>query len=155
MEVLYQLSYNGTLYSIFQKIYIIRICRSLCTLLKGGVPMAQALEVVREVADNSVYRDSLTHAITEVNEGMALSESIIEDKIFPLMVSQMLSVGEETGRLDDVLDKITDFYTKEVTNAVSNLTVLIEPLIMIVLGVGVGFFITAVIVPMWQLAGSY
>ncbi len=141
--------------AIFQKIYIIRICRSLGTLLKGGVPMAQALEVVREVADNSVYRDSLTHAITEVNEGMALSESIIEDKIFPLMVSQMLSVGEETGRLDDVLDKITDFYTKEVTNAVSNLTVLIEPLIMIVLGVGVGFFITAVIVPMWQLAGSY
>lgn len=139
---------------MFKKIYIVRICRSFNTLLRGGVPIARALEVVKEVVDNSIYRDILVQAIKDVDEGNPLSESFAANKEMPLMVSQMMNVGEETGKLDEVLDRLTDFYSREINNSINNLSTIIEPLIMVVLGIAVGGFVAAVILPMWQLSSS-
>ncbi len=139
---------------LFQKIYVVRIIRSLETLLKGGVPAAAAMESVRDLVGNSVYAKILDEAVRLVNEGNPISEGFNDNKEVPLMVSQMMSVGEETGKLDEVLSKLGDFYTKEIDNAVGNLTTMIEPLIMVILGVAVGGFVAAVILPTWQMAGA-
>jgi type IV pilus assembly protein PilC len=139
---------------ILQKIYIIRIIRSLDTLLKGGVPVAVALESARDLVSNAVYANALDDVIAKVNEGNSISDGFSSHKEIPIMVSQMISVGEETGKLDVVLDKLADFYTKEVDNGVGNLTTLIEPIVMVILGIAVGCFVAAVILPMWQLAGA-
>ncbi len=140
--------------SIFQKIYLVRFSRSFSTLLRGGVPASRALGVVKEVVGNAVYRDIISRAIKEVEEGNPISESLNEPKYFPAMVAQMISVGEETGKTEVVLDKITDFYTRDINNSVNNLSTLIEPMVMVVLGVAVGGFVAAVILPMWQLSAS-
>lgn len=140
--------------SIFQQIYIVRITQSLNTLLKGGVPVAKALETVRDVMDNKVYRGVVEQAMLDVGEGNPLGESLAGSRYVPSMVAQMISIGEETGKLDVVLEKLTTFYTREIDNLVKNLSTLIEPLIMIILGLAVGGFIAAIIMPMWQLSAA-
>jgi type IV pilus assembly protein PilC len=140
---------------IFKGMYIIRIARSFNTLLEGGVPVARSLKVVKEVVGNKIYKEILEKASREVDEGNPLSESLAQYSAYiPLAVVQMLSVGEETGKLSEVTSKISEFYSREVDGSVRNLSVLIEPIMMIVLGIAVGLFIMAVITPMWQLSAS-
>jgi len=141
--------------NIFKNIYIVRICRSFATLLKGGVTVSQSLEVVKDVVDNKVYEEILQNTINSVNEGNPVSESLSQSPHFPLMVPQMISVGEETGRLDEVLERIAEFYSREIDASVRNLSSLIEPIIMVVLGIGVAFFVAAILLPIWQLSSSY
>ncbi len=139
---------------IFQDIYLVRICRSFATLLKGGVPVSGALEVVKEVAGNKIYKDILSQTAKDVAEGNAISESFLMSRYIPVAVAQMVDVGEETGKLEEVLMKITSFYTREIDNSMRNLSTLIEPIVMVVLGIAVGLFVAAVIMPMWQLSAS-
>jgi len=136
-------------------IYIVRITRSLKTLLKGGVPASRALRVVKDVVGNVVYRDIIDLTIKDVDEGSSIADSLISSKDMPILVSQMISVGEETGKLEDVLEKLTKFYTNEIDNSVANLSTLIEPIIMVFLAVLVGGFVAAVIMPMWQLSAAF
>lgn len=140
--------------SMLRKIYIVRITRSFDTLLKGGVPIARALDVVKEVVGNLVYKEIIEQAIRDVDEGSPLSASFAKYKEMPMMVSQMMSVGEETGKLDEVLERLTEFYSREINNSVVNLSTLIEPLIMVILGAAVGVFVAAIILPMWQLSSA-
>lgn len=140
---------------IATNLYIVRITRSLNTLLKGGVPASKALRVVRRVVGNTVYQAMLDQTIKDVDEGSSLADSLVADKNMPVLVSQMISVGEETGKLEEILERLTDFYSREIDNAVSNLSTIIEPLIMIVLGIAVGGFVAAVIMPMWQLSAAF
>jgi len=140
---------------IFTMIYMVRITRSFATLLKGGVPIDESLESVSNVVGNQIYKDILTQAIKDVDEGNALSESLAEYDEIPLMVSQIINVGEESGRLEETLNRLTDFYTREINNKINNLSTLIEPLIMIFMGIAVGAFVAAVIMPMWQLSAVY
>lgn len=139
---------------IFRQIYIVRICRSFATLVRGGVPIATALDIVKEVADNKVYEKILAEAVKAVDEGNPLSEALLDPNI-PVVVSQLVSVGEETGKLDEVLERAAEFYAREVDNMVKNLSTLIEPAIMVFLGLTVGLFVAAVILPMWQLSSSF
>jgi type IV pilus assembly protein PilC len=139
---------------IFRQIYIVRICRSFATLIRGGVPIATALDIVKEVADNKVYEKILAEAVKAVDEGNPLSEALLDPNI-PVVVSQLVSVGEETGKLDEVLERAAEFYAREVDNMVKNLSTLIEPAIMVFLGLTVGLFVAAVILPMWQLSSSF
>jgi len=90
-----------------------------------------------------------------VEEGNSISTVFMESKEMPQMVSQMLIVGEKTGRIDKVLERLTDFYTMEMDNLITNLTSLMEPLIMVILGVGVGIMVAAIIMPMYNMAGSF
>jgi len=140
---------------IFKTVYIVRLCRSFSTLLKGGVPAAQALLVVREVVDNRLFEELIDATVKEVDEGNPMSEIFSQSPYLPLLVSQMISVGEETGRLEEVLDKITDFYSREINNSMQNLTTLMEPVIIVILGVAVALFVIAVILPMWQLSSAF
>ncbi len=140
--------------NMFKYIYIVRICRSLNTLLKGGVPISRGLEVVRDVVDNKVYFEVLSNTIKEVSEGNSIAEGFAISEDIPVMVYQMIGVGEEIGKLEEILEKITDFYSREINNNVKNLSSMIEPLIMVVLGITVGLFVAAIILPMWQLSAS-
>lgn len=140
---------------ILRDIYIVRMCRSFATLLRGGVTVAQSLEVVKDVVDNKVYEKLIEDTIASINEGNPVSESFSNSPYMPLMVSQMTAIGEDTGKLDEVLERVSEFYGREIDNYVRNLSSLIEPIIMIVLGVAVAFFVAAIILPMWQLSANF
>ena len=140
---------------IFKKVYIVRMFRSFTTLLNGGVPIAQALSIVTDVVSNAVYKDILNQAVKSVEEGNSISESFASHEEIPVMVSQMLSVGEETGRLDEVMERVTEFYSREIDASVANLSTLIEPVIMVILGIAIGLFVAAIILPMWQLSTAF
>jgi type IV pilus assembly protein PilC len=141
--------------TIVTNVYIVRITRSLNTLLRGGVPASKALKTVRRIVGNAIYEEMLDQTIKEVDEGSSISDSLIASRHMPILVSQMISVGEESGKLEEVLGKLTGFYTREVDNAIANLSILIEPIIMIFLGIMVGSFVAAVIMPMWQLSAAF
>ncbi len=140
---------------IWRHIYIVRICRSFATLVRGGVPISQSLSVIKGVVGNVVFEEIIQDAIKSVDEGNQISESLASNKNIPIIVVQMISVGEDSGKLKEVLEKSADFYSREIDNTVRNLSNLIEPVIMIVLGLAVGLFVAAVILPMWQLSASF
>lgn len=139
---------------LFQKIILTRIARSLSTLIKGGVPISTGLKITSEVANNRYYGDLLEQTVKEVEDGNSITGVFSQSKLVPTMVPQMMSVGERTGRMDEILDRLADFYSREVDNLIGALTSLIEPLIMIILGVGVGVMVAAVILPIFQVANS-
>ncbi len=140
---------------LWQRIYIVRMTRSLSTLIVGGVPLTVALEVVADVVGNSLYEDIIRRTIKEVEDGNSVATLFLKSPEVPAMVSQMMSVGEQTGRLDQIMEKITNFYSKEIENLVSNMVSLIEPMIMVLMGIGVGLMVAAIIMPMYQLASSF
>lgn len=140
---------------LWQRIYLVRMTRSLSTLIVGGVPLTAALEVVADVVGNSLYEDIIRRTIKEVEDGNSMATLFLKSPEVPAMVSQMMSVGEQTGRLEHILSKITDFYDREIENLVTNMVSLIEPLIMVLMGVGVGIMVAAIILPMYQLASSF
>ena len=140
---------------LFQKIYLVRFSRSLATLSNGGIPLVNALAITSEIVGNSVYREVIDKTVNEVREGNTIASVLIESKEIPSMVAYMVGVGEQTGKLDTVLEKLSDFYSREIDNLVTNLVSLIEPLIMVVLGVAVGLMVAAIIMPMYNLASSF
>lgn len=139
---------------ILQRIYLVRFTRSLASLLLGGVPLTRGLEVVSGVVGNEVYKDLINRTIHEVEEGNSISTLFLESKAMPTMVSQMLVVGEKTGRLEEILNRLGNFYSREVENSVQGLVTLIEPLIMVILGLAVGVMVAAIILPIYQSIGS-
>ncbi len=139
---------------IFQKLFLVRFTRSLSTLLSGGVSLPEALKITSEVVGNEVYKDVIVKTIKEVEDGNSIASVFLTSNVVPNMVSQMLAVGEQTGRIDAVLTKLSEFYTREVDNAVGNLVTLIEPLILMLMGVVVGVMVSAILLPMYNLASG-
>ena len=139
---------------LFQRIYLVRFTRSLSSLLMGGVPLTRGLEVVAGVVGNVVYQDIIKRTIHEVEEGNSISTVFMQSSVMPAMVTQMMVVGEKTGRLEEILTRLADFYGREVENMVRGLVTLIEPLIMVVLGLAVGVMVSAIILPIYQSIGN-
>jgi type IV pilus assembly protein PilC len=139
---------------LFQYLYLIRFSRSFNTILVGGITIPQGLRIVRSVIGNSVYEKLIDDTIKEVEEGNPMSEVFRKNKNIPTMMTQMLSVGEQTGRLDDVLTKITSFYSREINGLIEVALKLVEPAIMVILGIGVGFLVAGIILPMFDLASA-
>jgi len=139
---------------LFQRIYLVRFTRSFETLLVGGVNIAEALEVTGNIVSNHVYRDLILETKKQVEDGESISILFEQSNDVPKMVSQMMQIGEKTGRLDSILSKVTDFYTREIDNTVANLMTLMEPIIMVVMGIGVGIMVAAIILPMYNMASS-
>ncbi len=137
---------------LFKKIYIVRFTRSLSTLIKGGVPIAAALRITAEVVDNQAYEELIMQTVTEVEGGNSLATVFVKSELMPTMLPQMMIIGERTGKLDLVLEKLSGFYTREIDNMVNALTSLIEPLILVIMGVGVGVMVAAIMLPIFQLA---
>lgn len=140
--------------TVFIQIYLARFSRNLSTLVSGGLPIIQALKIVADVINNVVYREIITNAATELQNGKSISDSISGYREFPAIVVQMVRVGEQTAQLDDILLKLAVFYEKEVEAKVSTLTTLLEPLIMIILGVAVGGLVAGVLLPIYNLASQ-
>jgi len=139
---------------LLQKIIMVRFTRSLHTLLSGGVSLTRSLRIVSDVVGNSVYRDLVDQTTKEVEDGNPIAAAFLRSDEVPLMVSQMLNLGEKTGRIDDILDKLSQFYTREVNNTVSNLVTLLEPFVMVLMGIAVGILVSAIILPMYNLASA-
>jgi type IV pilus assembly protein PilC len=140
---------------LFQRIYIVRFARSLNTLIVGGVVITEGLKISAEVVNNSVYKKLIKETVKEVEDGNSISSVFINSKEVPGMVSQMMSIGEKTGKLDIVLDRIANFYAREVENIIANLMTLMEPVIMVIMGIAVGVMVAAIILPMYNLASEF
>ncbi|HOV90872.1 MAG TPA: type II secretion system F family protein [Syntrophorhabdaceae bacterium] len=133
------------------KASVARVTRTLATLLSSGVPILESLIIVAKVAGNKIVEEALITARARISEGRSMSEPLEESKVFPPMVVQMIEVGESTGALDNMLNKIADFYEEDVDNLVSNLTAMMEPMIMMFLGVVLGGLIIAMYLPIFKL----
>jgi len=130
------------------RIALARFSRTMATLMTSGVPILQALETVAGAIDNAVLETAVLDARTAVREGQRLGEPLERSKLFPPMVIQMISVGEETGSLDSMLNKVADFYEAEVDAMLESLTAALEPLLIVFLGVVVGFIVIAMFLPL-------
>lgn len=139
---------------LYQKIAVVRFSRSLFTLISGGVTLTRGFKIVADVVGNAVYKQIILETVKEVEGGNPIATVFVKSPHIPLMVSQMLNVGEKTGKLDVILEKISAFYSREIDNTLRNLVTLIEPIVMVVMGVGVALMIAAVIMPMYNLASS-
>lgn len=139
---------------LMQKIYIVRFTRSMSTLLAGGVDIPASIDVCADVVGNEYWKRLLIRTRKEVNDGNSVSMVLAGEKIVPQMIPQMMTVGEETSRLSEVLERLTNFYSRELSNDVANLVSAIEPLIMLVMGLAVGVMVAAIILPMYTLATS-
>ncbi|KKQ60324.1 MAG: Tfp pilus biogenesis protein PilC [Parcubacteria group bacterium GW2011_GWE2_38_18] len=139
---------------LFQKIYLVRFTRSMHTLIVGGVTITKGLKIASEVVSNQVYKELIEETVKQVEDGNSISMVFSDSKEIPKMVSQMMSIGEKTGKLDIILRRITDFYGREINNTVANLMTLMEPIIMVVMGVAVGIMVAAIILPMYNMAAQ-
>lgn len=140
---------------LFKYIYLMRFSRSLSTLLKGGVTITRSLEIVADVVGNTIYRELILDTLESINDGNPLATVFETSEYVPKMVPQMIAVGEKTGKVDAVLDRITSFYTRESANMLDNLSKLMEPIIMVIMGAGVGIMVAAVLLPMYNLASQF
>ena len=136
------------------KASVARITRTLSTLLTSGVAILESLVICAKVAGNKVIEDALIVARARISEGKNMSEPLEQAGIFPPMVVQMVQVGESTGALDSMLGKIADFYDEDVDNLVTNMTALMEPMIMMFLGVVLGGLVIAMYLPIFKLGGA-
>lgn len=151
-EFLISIPYLGDLQ---RKLLLTRICDNLATMLSSGISMVQALEVTSDVVDNMIYKEILDSALVEVRGGRSFADSISEYPEIPGVLTQMVKVGEETGSLSEILGTLANFYRREVNNAVDTLIGLIEPAMIVMLGLGVGVLLASVLMPIYNMTNSF
>jgi len=139
---------------VLRKIAVARFTRTLGTLLTSGVPILDALEIVAKTAGNVIVEEAIMYSRQKISEGKNMAQPLLETNVFPSMVVQMVGVGEQTGALDTMLNKIADFYEEEVDVAVSSLTSMIEPAMMVGVGGTVGVVLIAMYLPIFSIAGK-
>ncbi|WP_164009960.1 type II secretion system F family protein [Pyxidicoccus trucidator] len=139
---------------VLRKVAVARFTRTLGTMLSSGVPILDALDVTAKTAGNRTVEEAIYYVRGKISEGKNIAGPLSETKVFPSMVVQMIGVGEATGAMDTMLNKIADFYDDEVDTAVSSLTAMIEPLLMVFLGGVVGGFLIAMYLPIFSIAGA-
>jgi type IV pilus assembly protein PilC len=140
--------------SLFKKIAVARFSRTLGTLVSSGVPILDGLTIVSRTSGNRVIETAILNARASIREGETIAEPLSRSNIFPPMVIQMIAVGESTGALDSMLSKIADFYEEEVDIAVVNLTSLLEPLLMVFLGIVIGGVVISMYLPIFNMASA-
>jgi type IV pilus assembly protein PilC len=136
---------------LMQKIAVARFCRTLATLISSGVPILDGLEITARTAGNAIVEDAIMAVRKGVESGLTLAQPLKESGVFPPMVVQMIGVGEQTGALDNMLGKIADFYEEEVDQAVANLLTLMEPVMILFLGITVGGIVISMYLPLFDL----
>ena len=140
---------------LYKKIYLARFTDNLGTLITAGLPILRALQITSDVVGNKVYRAAILNAVTSVKDGNTIANAIEASPDIPPLVVQMIRIGEEAGRLDFILRSIAKFYGREVDNLLENLVSLIEPALIIFLGVAVGGLVAAILVPLYNLSNSF
>jgi type IV pilus assembly protein PilC len=144
--------YVGDLY---KKLYLSRIADNLNTMLSSGIPMVKSLELTKDVVDNQLYLKAIEDTIEDVKGGLSLSDSFSKHPEFPGIIVQLIKVGEETGNLGEILGTLAKFYAREVSNAVDTLVGMIEPVMIVLLSVGVGFLLASVLIPIYNISSSF
>ena len=139
---------------LIRKVAVAKFTRTFGTLTSSGVPIIQALDIVARTAGQKVVENAILGTIDSIKEGQTLAAPLSRSKVFPPMVVQMIDVGEETGALDTMLEKIANFYDDEVDAAVEALTALLEPMLMVFLGVVIGFIVIAMYLPIFKMADA-
>jgi type IV pilus assembly protein PilC len=139
---------------VLKKIGVARFCRTLGTLTASGVPILEGLEITAKTSGNAIIEDALMTTRKSIEEGRTIAEPLKETELFPSMVVQMIAVGEQTGALDAMLSKIADFYEDEVDEAVANLMALLEPMMIVFLGVVIGGIVISMYLPMFTLISA-
>jgi type IV pilus assembly protein PilC len=140
--------------NLLKKTAVARFTRTLGTMISSGVPILDALEIVAKTAGNVVIEEIIYEVRGSIAEGQTIAEPLSENDIFPGMVIQMIAVGEATGALDSMLEKIADFYDEEVDAAVAALTSMLEPLLMLFLGGAIGGLVIAMYLPIFGMAAA-
>jgi type IV pilus assembly protein PilC len=143
--------YVGDLY---RKLYLSRFADNMSTMVLSGIPMLRSIEITSSVIDNQIYRELLERVSFEVKSGKALSASLADFKEMPSILVQMIRVGEESGELGNILKTMSAFYQREVMNAVDTLVGLIEPVMIVGLGLGVGILLASVLMPIYNIASA-
>ncbi|MCR4334267.1 MAG: type II secretion system F family protein [Patescibacteria group bacterium] len=139
---------------LYKKLYLARISDNMNTMLLSGIPMIRVLELTSSVIDNQVYKNILENALELVKGGSSVSEALSRNNEIPGIMIQMMKIGEETGELGNILKTLAKFYTREVNNAVDTLVDLIEPVMIVMLGLGVGFLLAAVLIPIYNISAG-
>jgi len=137
---------------VLRYVYLARFSENLSTLVRSGIPIVSALQISARVIGNSVFEQDIMEAAEKVKSGGTVSEVLMTKPNFPAIMTQMIKVGEETGKLDSVLTTMSKFYTREADQIVSNLSSIIEPVLIIILGVGVGTLVFSIIIPIYNIA---
>lgn len=140
--------------ALVRKVAVARFTRTLGTMLSSGVPILDALQIVGRAAGNKTIEAAIMYVRAKISEGKSIAQPLAETDVFPAMVVQMIGVGEATGAMDAMLNKIADFYDDEVDVAVAALTSMLEPIMMVFLGGIVGFFMIAMYLPIFNIAGN-
>jgi len=141
--------------NVSKKVILTEFTRTLSLLIETGIPIIESLDIVGEAAGNEIYKTDIARAAKKVEKGFPLAAALAESEYFPPIVTQMVSVGEETGKMDEVLIKLSHYFEAESEQAIKGLTTAIEPLIIILLGIGVGFLVIAVIMPIYNLTSQF
>jgi len=137
------------------KLILTEFARTLALLLSAGVSLLEALDIVGNALNSIVYREAVIEGKKEIERGLSLSAALEIKEVFPALLPQMIQVGEETGRIDEILFKLSEYYEKESEYAVKNMTAAMEPMIMIVLGLGVGFMVVSIMMPIYSLTTQF
>ena len=154
--IMEQLTFKIPIWGKLKKdVILTEFARTISVLLAAGIPILDALNIVANTLGSKVYSSGIRQAAVYVEKGISLAEAITRLEMFPPILSQMISVGEETGKLDSVLSKLAVFYESESETKIKALTTAIEPLIMILMGIGVGFLVIAVIMPIYNLTSQF
>jgi general secretion pathway protein F len=137
--------------NLLKKMAVARFCRTLSSLLENGVPLLTSLEIVQNIVDNVLLSEAISRAAREVGKGQPLGASLADSRIFPSLSLQMISVGEQSGELENLLSKVADVYEKEVESLVSTMTSILEPVMILVMGVVVGFIVLSICLPIFEM----
>lgn len=140
---------------LFRKLYLARLADNLQTLISGGIPIVRALQITADVVGNEIYRGIVLEAVEAVKGGSTIADAFSKHPEIPSLLTQMMRVGEETGKLDQILKAISRFYAREVDSVVDNLVALIEPIMILLLGMGVALIVTSVLVPIYNLTSAF
>lgn len=140
---------------IFRQSTLVELTKTLAILIESGVPILTSLEIAKRATDNIIFKDAFDLASKKVEKGFPLSDPLLENKMMPTILGQMVAIGEHTGKLGDALTKLSRYFETEADSSVRTLTTLIEPLIMVILGVGVGFLVLAVLLPIYSLTSKF
>ena len=141
--------------NLLQKMYLARMSESISVLIQGGIPLTQSVEISSHTVGSIVYRDMLHVVSQEIQAGQLMSQVFLRyDKYFPAIVTQMVAVGESTGRLEEMLKKVSKFYTTEVDSLISNLVELIQPILMVGIGIMVALLFAAILLPLYDLVNA-
>ncbi len=139
---------------LLRKVAVAKFTRTLGTMISSGVPILDSLDIVAATAGNMTIEEAIRETRRSISEGRTIAEPLAESDVFPSMVVQMISVGEATGALDTMLSKIADFYDDEVDSAVDALTAMLEPFMMVFLGITIGGLVVSMYLPIFQMAGA-